>query len=430
MPNYSRKMDCKPTNDIKRFRDITINAFQYISNQVNSLNFNDSTQFTAVTGVNQAYTGSIIPITAQAASSSFPFYNNVDNAGQIFGTSQGRTLVGTASITQPLVNDYSINDFQEIVCFTDTVSKVFTFAVTDGISTSTATVTLPLANTIYRVIYKPNTIGVQAGTSQSLAATTAGAVLANLSTQVILASTTAGNVTVFDTYTTSWINNLPGSVLSASFCCTEEISVENSKDTNDRTCAGVKVGEIITKEERKWKIKTKESDINSVLVFSGAQLSFASTKLGKQVFKGTTPTSLGLITINIGANRQIGNILVGKSNIQLVTSLVALQSNQGNYNSTSGVLTLNGAYHSGQTITVRAAVTATRLQSKRRSLKSGYFVYCEIPEYFEDGEIKTGNFYAQILDYTADFVKDNDTEYELTLLELPDLNGDYITTIE
>ena len=165
-------------------------------------------------------------------------------------------------------------------------------------------------------------------------------------------------------------------------------------------------------------------------MFTGSQLAFKTTTIGKKVFSSLTPTGAGNIVINIGTNRKISQVKVGTSVIQLVTSLNNLQPNQGNYDAATGDLTLNGSYHSNQLCEVTAGNTQSRLQMLRRALKSGYKFYIEVPEYFEDGEIRTANFYAEMLDFKVDFVKDNDTEYTIEFLEIPNANNDYVTTIE
>jgi hypothetical protein len=91
---------------------------------------------------------------------------------------------------------------------------------------------------------------------------------------------------------------------------------------------------------------------------------------------------------------------------------------------------VSGAKYGGKAFTVYAGSTNTRLQSVRKALSGGYKIYCEIPEYLEDGQIRSASFHGEILSFTTDFITDNDTEYTVEILELPNSSNNYVTVLE
>jgi hypothetical protein len=437
MPRQQRPSTCQRTGTISRYRDIFLGAFQTRQGNTQTLTWNDPSAYTTTTGTGNAstaYNGTVTAGVVQEVNGSFPYYDNLNNTGYLFNSSQGRTFDGIFTATQAINVDLDVFDVFEAVVISDANNKSIRLQVSDGTNTSILSATLPLANTPYRVVWNPTQIGITSSSNSSIGGTVTGTAPSGTATSITFQSlSNNGEVTIFANYFATHNLQLPGSVLTPKPCCLEEIEITKEQDTTDRTCQGEVVGKLVTSETRTITLTVKEIDLWSLAVFSGAVPQFEKNKLAKELNTGTAiPTNAtgDEEFINIGTNLELACVMINEQVLNYTPARDNLDYGQYNYDPATGELWVNGLLYGGQTPSIRASSEATRLSLCEQAKSLGYKVYYEIPEYYENGEIRTKYGYGQVTSFTQTIEAEDDSTWEIEITETSDANGNFCTTFE
>lgn len=237
------------------------------------------------------------------------------------------------------------------------------------------------------------------------------------------------NIDLFAAYSCNDLMQTIGQRISISFDCLTDFGIEENLETADRICNQLVEAKVATGRSITGTFKTQKKNLLTYALANGGlpqNTSVRVTAIANSDTIGKKTISTGAVTL--GAGLKILRVITPDG---VVLNEYGLTSDLGvdmyNYNSSTGVLTVNTVYNS-KILTVYVANSVALNNFSISGLELGYIGYMTLARKTEAGtfEYKTATK-VQIVGI-KEAKQDSGDEMEVMLAFLPDRNGKFLTT--
>lgn len=237
------------------------------------------------------------------------------------------------------------------------------------------------------------------------------------------------SVDVFVAYSCNDLLQTIGEKISIAMDCLTDFGMEENLETADRICNQLVEAKVATGRSITGTFKTQKKNLLQYALANGGlpqnSLVRVSAVANSETI-GKRAISAGAVTLGTGL--KILRIIMPDGTVLNEYGLTTdLDTTMYNYNSSTGVLTVNTAYN-GRIPTVYVANSIALNNFSTTGLELGYVGYMTLARRTESGtfEYKTASK-AQLVSI-KEAKQDSGDEMEITVAFLPDRNGKFLTT--